>query len=772
MSITKQAVLTALGSAYADGMRVSDLGATLGVDKRDHHRLRRLLSALVEEGVVRRLGRGLYTLSRAAGDDNRAVGRISVHPAGYGFVDREDDLEDVFIPAKYRGSSLDGDRVLVHTWDGYKGTEGRVEKVLSRGRARLTGTLRQAGRVIFLEPDDPRIATDYGHISLEAGTAGGKIGEAVVVEISRYPTPTRSELVARVTKVLGDPEDPRTEIEKIIACAEIPDEFPDEALAAAERTPREVQLTDLADRIDLRDRAFVTIDPEDARDFDDALCVEDGPHGPRVWVAVADVSHYVRPDTPLDAEARIRGVSVYLPDRMVPMLPLELASGVCSLNPGVDRLAMVVRLDFDDEGHVRDKGFSAAVIRSRARLDYPGVAAALAGDFRGRREVYRPWTRSLERLDALARTLRKRRMSRGALDIEIPEPKVILDDDDPRLVRDVIRAKGDEAVKGAYQLVEEFMIIANEAVGAYFEERRIDGVWRVHAPPEEDRVDDLCEVLAHYGVGIDPVEARTPWGMKDVLEAVADAPQARALSFLVLRSLKQAQYDTENIGHFGLASEEYLHFTSPIRRYPDVLVHRQLKRQLHAEGYASGGAAAMGTITREELQDLAWTSSQHERRAAEAEREAVSMYRAYLMRDHVGEERPGQIAAVTHFGAFVELDEPFVEGLIKLDGIADDSFAFDPLRMTLAGRRTGLTLELGDRVIVEVVGASLASRRVELRLVSVEGYAAVEGGRARRRRRERRRAQPEPRPARRGQGKGKGKGKGELPQKTRRTKRR
>ena len=770
MELSRQAVLKALGSAYADGIRISQLSAALGLEKRDTPRLRRMVSSLVDEGVVRRLGRGLYTLSRGAGDDTSAVGRISVHPAGYGFVDREDDHDDVFIPAKYRGPSLDGDRVIVHTWDGYKGTEGRVEKVLSRGRARLTGTLRRAGRVVYLEPDDPRIATDYGHIGLEAGTSGGKIGEAVVVEISRYPTPTRPELVARVVKVLGDPEDPRTEIEKIIACAEIPDEFPAEALAEAERTPGEVKLADLADRIDLRDRPFVTIDPEDARDFDDALCLEDGPHGPRVWIAVADVSHYVRLESALDAEARIRGVSAYLPDRMIPMLPLELASGLCSLNPGVDRLAMVVRLDFDEEGRQRDKSFAAAVIRSRARLDYPGVAAALIGDFRGRRESYRPWARQIQRLDELARALRKRRMSRGALDIEIAEPKVILDDDDPRLVRDVIRAKGDEAVKSAYQLVEEFMITANEAVGGYFEERRLDGVWRVHAPPEEEKVEDLCEVLAHYGVGIDPYEAKTPQGMKHVLEAVADMPQARSLSFLVLRSLKQAQYDTENIGHFGLASEEYLHFTSPIRRYPDVLVHRQLKRQLHAEGYASGGAASMGSVTKEELQDLAWISSQHERRAAEAEREAVSMYRAFLMRDHVGEEKPGQVSAVTYFGAFIELDEPFVEGLVKLEGIADDTFDFDPLRMTLSGRRTGLSLELGDRVLVEVVGASLASRRVELRLLSVEGQTTVEGGGARRRRSKRRIAEPEARSARsragggavRGdrQGKGKGKGKG------------
>jgi ribonuclease R len=656
-------------------------------------------------------------------DDERAnVGRITVHPAGYGFV-ATDAGETVFVPAKYRGNSLDGDRVRVDTWPGVRGTEGRVVEVLARGRARLTGVLRRVGRSVYLEPDDPRIAADFGRVLLDQARVG-KDGDAVVIEITRYPEPTRKELAGEVLKVLGDPEDPRTEIEKILACAVIPSEFPDDVAAMAASTPAELTPNDLADRIDLRDRRFCTIDPETARDFDDALCIEDGPHGgPRVWVAVADVAHYVRWNDPLDREAAIRSVSVYLPDRVIPMLPHQLSGGICSLNPLVDRCAMVVRLDFRDDGELVDTGYAAAAIRSKARFDYPGVAAALEGDFRGRREQYRPWLAELQRLNALARSLRARRMSRGALDLEIAEPKVVLDADDPRLVRDVVKAKGDPAVKQAYQLVEEFMIAANEAVGRFFRKREAATVWRVHAPPARDRVAQLAETLGAFGIAVDIEEAQTPVGMKRVLDAIAEKPGAQAFSFLLLRTLTQAVWDVVPIGHFGLASGDYLHFTSPIRRYPDLLVHRLLKHQLHRDGAASGGGYAKSPPKLEELGELAATSSANERRAMEAEREAVAMYRAYLMRDQVGERFGGTVSAVTSFGAFVEIDAPFVEGLIKLDSLGEP-YDYDQVHMRLSGRRTGRTLELGDRVTVEINNVSVVRRRIDFTLIDGGGRAS------------------------------------------------
>ncbi len=643
------------------------------------------------------------------------TGRITVHPAGYGFVATEEGT--VFVPAKYRGTSMDGDVVAVDTWPGVRGTEGRVTEVLKRGRARITGILRRVGRAVYLEPDDPRIAADFGRVAIYDAPYG-KDGDAIVVEITRYPDAVSKELGGNVLKVLGDPEDPRTEIEKILACAVLPLEFPDDVLAQAQATSQELTPADLADRIDLRDRRFATIDPETARDFDDALCIEDGPHGgPRVWVAVADVSHYVRWNDPLDREAAIRGVSVYLPDRVIPMLPKELSAGICSLNPLVDRCAMVVRLDYTHAGDIVDIGYSAAAIRSKARLDYPGVAAALEGDFRGRREQYRPWVDELTRLNTLARTLRKRRQARGALELELSEPKVVLDADDPRLVRDVVKAKGDPAVKQAYELVEEFMIAANEAVGTFFRKRGAPTVWRVHAPPDPDRVAQLAELLGAYGIRVDVEEATTPLGMKAVLDQIAQKPGATALSFLVLRTLTQAVWDTVPIGHFGLASGDYLHFTSPIRRYPDLLVHRLLKHHLHRDGHASGGGYAKPPPVVETLAQLASDSSLHERRAMEAEREAVAMYRAYIMRDQVGQRFEGTVSAVTSFGAFVEIEEPFVEGLIKLDSLGEP-MTYDEVHMRLTGKRTGKTIELGDKVMVDINNVSVLRRRIDFTLIA------------------------------------------------------
>ncbi|MCG8424434.1 MAG: ribonuclease R [Proteobacteria bacterium] len=773
--ISRHEVLAVLERAAAAGLRAGEIAEELGVVKKEQYRLRKLLTDLVAQGDIERIGGGTYTVrnpdseSQAGRQDRRfdragagrpgtvaddapdpsTTGRITVHPAGYGFVSVDHDGETVYVPAKYRGPAMDGDRVELTTWQGYKGIEGQVVRVLSRGRAKLTGRLRKVGRTIVLEPDDPRIATDYGFVPLVDSAPPGKVDQAAAIEICRYPTEARPELVGRLQRILGDPDDPRTEIEKILICADVPDEFPEAAVAQADSTPDELSSEDFADRIDLRDRLFFTIDPEDARDFDDALCVEEGPDGiARIWVAIADVSHYVHTDDAIDREASVRGVSVYLPDRVVPMLPAPLSSGICSLMPDVDRCAVVARLDIGKDGTVRETRVAAAVIRSRARLDYPGVAAALAGDFRGRRMHYRRHAGALHKLDGLAQKMRARRVERGSLMLEIPEAKVLLDDDDPRLIRDIVRTKsrpkadqvdagpieaGNDDVRRAYQLVEEFMIAANEAVGRFFDERDLPVIWRVHAPPEQERVEQLAEIFASYGIDLDVERLATPRGLKDAMEQIADRAEARALSSLILRSLKQAVYDVRPIGHFGLASSHYLHFTSPIRRYPDLLVHRLLKAALHREGHASGGGAAIAIPDQTILAELAQTASAHERRALDAERETVAMFRAYFMRETVGEEFTGRISAVTSFGAFIELDDPFVEGLVKVDEIGGDTFTYDPVAMRLTGRHTGLALSLGDTVLVEVTNVSVPLRRIDFRLLSVGGKAPDDSEPARRR---------------------------------------
>ncbi len=501
MDLNFQKVLKLLKASPPDGLKLMELATKLELDAKGRHRLRTVLDEMEGASKIERGPGSRYRLpegerppapaaSTPAAAGQTAIGRIRVHPAGYGFVERDDAETDVFVPARFRGTALDGDKVRLSTWLGYKGIEGKVEEVLARGRAKLTGVVRTAGRHLYLEPDDPRISSTYGKVALD-GAGAAYEGQCVVAEITRYPDgdKTPGELAARVVHVLGPTDDPRTEVAKIIACADIPDTFPEDALAAAARTPQALVPEDFADRLDLRDRAFLTIDPETARDFDDAICIEDGRAGGwRVWVAIADVSHYVRLGNALDREARIRGCSVYLPDRAIPMLPPELSAEMCSLKPDVDRCAMIIRLDLDAAGAIRETSFAAGVIRSRARLDYPGVAAALAGDFRGPRARYHEHADSLRKLDALARKMRAKRVARGALDFDIPEAKVVLDEDNPRLVRDVRRSKADPEVKGAYQLVEEYMLAANEAVARWLGERGHTALWRVHDVPNPERL--------------------------------------------------------------------------------------------------------------------------------------------------------------------------------------------------------------------------------------------------------------------------------------------
>ncbi|HEY1587262.1 MAG TPA: ribonuclease R, partial [Polyangia bacterium] len=688
-----------------EGLRSHEIAVNLGADVKGRHRLRTLLDTLVDDNVVEKAPGNRFRLvgatpppvvvdaksGKATLPAGWVAGSLRVHPAGYGFVARDDGEDDVYVAARNRASAMDGDRVAISTWLGYKGTEGRIEKVLERGRAKLTGTLRKSGRASYIEPDDPRIAATGGHVLLDGTSGGAKDGQAVVAEITRYPTHADEPLSARVIHVLGDPDDPRTEIEKILIIGDIPTEFPDDVLQGAERAPQEVRTEDLADRVDLRDRMFMTIDPETARDFDDAVCVEPSPKGPgwaRLWVAVADVSHYVRPGSAIDREARVRGCSVYLPDRAIPMLPKQLSAGICSLNPEVDRCAMVVRMEVDPHGDVHDEYFCAAVINSKARLDYPGVAAALAGDFRGSRARYRDFMPELERMAPLAKKLRSRRLERGSLDFDLPEAKVLLDEDDPTRVRDVVQSRGDAAVKGAYQLVEDFMLAANEAVARHFRERELDTVWRVHDVPSDERLQQFAELAHAFGLHFDAEAGRSPRKLKDFLASLHGRPMERALNFLLLRTLKQAVYDIVNVGHFGLAAPDYLHFTSPIRRYPDLIVHRLLKNSLHSDGLPAGGNPGTRPA-RESLQEMAAASSKAERRAMEAERDVVDLYRAVLMKDRIGEEYEGTIAAVVGFGLFVQIESPFVEGLVKLGALADDQYDYDEETQRLVGRGTG-----------------------------------------------------------------------------------
>jgi ribonuclease R len=643
------------------------------------------------------------------------TGRIKVHPDGYAFVVPEDHTEDIHVSARARGAAMDADRVEVEWWVGGRGLEGRVRKVLERGRGKITGQIEGAGKGIHLVPDDPRI---NGPVLLRGGAHGAKAGQAVVADIARYPEHPQDAMEVEVRKVLGDPDDPRTEVEKILACADVSEEFPPPVARAGGHVPAEVRPNDRKDRVDLRHVPFTTIDPETARDFDDAVAVESLPDGgSRLWVAVADVSHYVREGGPIDLEARKRGCSVYLPNRAIPMLPESLSANICSLVPEEDRLAMVVRIDFDRDAAVRDTDFMAAVIHSRARLDYAGVGAALGGDTRGKRRRYEAHLPALETMDALARKLRARRFARGALELDLPEPVVELDHDDPRLVRDVRRSRRDPGERQAYAMIEEFMLAANEAVGDSFQRRNEAVLWRIHDAPDAVKLETFAAVAASYGLPFDLDEARTPRGLSRLLARLKGHPAEKPLSFQLLRSLKQASYDVVNVGHFGLASQAYVHFTSPIRRYPDVVAHRRLKQRLAMTGKPAGGLHAP-TVEDEatELAKVAAESSFSERKAMEIEREVTDLYRAFFLRDRVGDVLSGTISAVTSFGIFVVVDEPYVEGLVRIEELGDDIFSFDEPTMRLVGRRSGRSFALGDTVTVEVLSVSVARRRIDFRL--------------------------------------------------------
>ncbi len=651
---------------------------------------------------------------------NEILGTLRVNPAGFGFVIRKDGLDDVFIGNRHRELAMDGDEVAISTWPGPKGTEGRVERVVSRGRKRLVGIVKKSGRNLLLEADDPRISATINSIRLKGDAP---VGQVVVADIERYPDTPDGSIDATISRVLGQPEDLLVEIEKCLVLGDLPDEFPPEVIAAGDRAPTTVVPTDLENREDLRHLDFLTIDPETARDFDDAVAIEPSERGEgwdRLWVAVADVSHYVRPGTAIDTEARARGCSVYLPNRAIPMLPEPLSSGICSLNPNVDRLAMVARVEVGPDGRTADPYFCAAVIKSRARLDYPGVGAALGGDTRGPRQKYEPWLPQLGRMKDISRRLRSLRSQRGALDFDLPEAKVVLDEDDPQRVRDVVRSRGDESVKGAYQMIEDFMLAANEAVATRFTQRKEDAVWRIHDVPSAERLSQFADVVESFGLRFNPDDGKSPRKLRDFLDQLKGKPVEPALQFMMLRALKQAAYDIVNVGHFGLAARDYVHFTSPIRRYPDLMIHRLLKQSI-AEDHGFAGGTPPPAMPREQLGELAKQSSTYERRAMEVERNVVDLYKAAVMRDRVGEVFTGRVASVTSFGLFVQLESPFVEGLVKMTSLPGDFYEFDAEHFKLVGRATGKSYSLGNEMQVRVENVSISRRQIDLAPANARG---------------------------------------------------
>jgi ribonuclease R len=540
------------------------------------------------------------------------------------------------------------------------------------------------------------------------GLGGARPGEVVIAQIETYPERSQSA-TARVVEVLGAADDPAVEIRVAAERFGLPHAFPAEVLAAAIAVPQQVAAHDFAGREDLRHLPFVTIDGETAKDFDDAVAIDRLPNkGFRLWVAIADVAHYVAAGGAIDQEALNRGTSVYFPGACLPMLPEALSNGICSLNPAVDRLVMVAELDFDARGQRQQERFYAGVIHSRARLTYTDVAQLLVDRDPEVRAAHAALVAMLEVMAELTELRMARRHERGSLDFDLPEAEIILG----------LRGRPEQIIRAernlAHRLIEEFMLAANEAVAAWLEKQRVPLVFRIHEPPSADKLAAFQEFIAHFNQGLAiPVEGIEPKLLQELLERVAGTPEEKLINHVLLRSLPQARYAVENRGHFGLAAACYCHFTSPIRRYPDLIVHRLLRRQLRLGDDRDGRLPAS-------LAEIAERSSHCERRAMEAERDIVSLKKCQYMAGRIGEEHRGFVVSIQPFGFFVELEEIFIEGLVHVSSLTDDYYQFDEATHSLTGMSRRRRFTIGDPVSVLVRGVDAERREIDFHLADMQ----------------------------------------------------
>jgi ribonuclease R len=696
-----------LVSGLGKPVSVRDLARRLSLDNPGRRELKAVLRRLIGDGTLVKISGARVGLPARM---NLVVGRLSCSPAGYGFVVPEERLEgqaDVFVAAASIREALHGDRVVARVERrGPKGPEGRIIRVLDRANQRLVGRYEDDGRFGgHVVPFDRRVLHEVFVPPGESMDAGA--GLMVTVEITRPPTATRNP-AGRVVALLGRLEDPGVDLKVVVAKHGLPTTFPAEVEAEAVRVAREPTGAEADGRTDFRAWTTFTIDPETARDHDDALAIERLPGGAwRLAVHIADVAHYVREGSLLDQEAYLRGTSVYFPETVLPMLPHALSSGVCSLVEGRDRLTQTVVIELDRAGKVRSAAFHDGIIRSAAKLSYAEAQAIVDGDA-ALRDRHAPLVPSLLAMDELAKLMRRRRTERGALDFDVPEPKVVLDEKGE--MAGILRSER----LGSMRLVEEFMLAANEAVAAELDRRGVGALYRIHEQPDPGKVEEFAELAASLGYRLPAgPDAVRPEHFQAILRQLEGRPEEKLVSYLLLRTMKLARYHEENLGHFGLATDMYAHFTSPIRRYPDLVVHRALRA---LRGKADPEREAH---LRERLPQMGLHLSERERVAAEAERELVEWKKVRFMAGKLGERFAGYVTGVQSFGLFVELDEIYVQGLVHVSSMSDDYYAFDERGHRLRGENTGQAYRLGDRVEVQVARVDLEGRRVDFALVDV-----------------------------------------------------
>jgi len=682
-------ILAALERAGAP-LTLAELRAGLSIQGRERAAFNEALAALERAGRLVKNRAGSFLAAKRI---DVVAGRIEGHRDGHGFLVPDDGGAQVFLPPAEMRQVMHGDRASVRIagQDPRGRPAGSIVEVLERSNRRIVGRLHREHGVLFLVPEDRRITLDILIPPTDAGRA--KPGQVATVELIAQPS-KHAQPIGRVAEVLGNYTDPGMEIEIALRKFDLPNEFSKKSLAAARAMPEEVRAEDWKDgkgvtsRRDLRDVPFVTIDGETARDFDDAVhAVREG-RGFRLRVAIADVSHYVRPGDALDEDARERGTSVYFPRRVIPMLPEKLSNGLCSLNPNVDRLAMVCDMAIAPDGKVTRYEFYAAVFRSQARLTYTAVWEMIS-KAKANQEI--------KTLYDVYKALAQERSRRGAIDFETVETKMVFDANG-KIERIVPEPRNE-----AHRLIEECMLAANVCAGNFLSERKHPVLYRVHDVPAPEKVSALRDFLAELGLALPGGEKPAPRDYAQILDKIKARPDFLLLQTILLRSLKQAVYTPENLGHFGLAFDAYVHFTSPIRRYPDLLVHRAIKALLSNQKYSGINWEEVGRHC-----------SETERRADDASRDVENWLKCYYMQDHVGGTYEGRVTGVTSFGLFVMLDDYFVDGLVHISELGRDYFRFEPTRHMLLGERTGKRFRLADRIKVKLVRVDLESRKIDL----------------------------------------------------------
>ncbi|MBO3793633.1 ribonuclease R [Bacillus subtilis] len=691
-------------------LTVQELEEMLNITEAEEFKeLVKALVALEEKGLIVRTRSDRYGIPEKM---NLIKGKISAHAKGFAFLLPEDtSLSDVFIPPNELNTAMNGDIVMVRLNSQSSGSrqEGTVIRILERAIQRVVGTYTETRNFGFVIPDDKKITSDI--FIPKNGKNGAAEGHKVVVKLTSYPE-GRMNAEGEVETILGHKNDPGIDILSVIHKHGLPGEFPADAMEQASSTPDTIDEKDLKDRRDLRDQVIVTIDGADAKDLDDAVTVtklDDGSY--KLGVHIADVSHYVTENSPIDKEALERGTSVYLVDRVIPMIPHRLSNGICSLNPKVDRLTLSCEMTINSQGQVTEHEIFQSVIKTTERMTYSDVNKILVDDDEELKQKYEPLVPMFKDMERLAQILRDKRMDRGAVDFDFKEAKVLVDDEGA--VKDVVIRERSVAEK----LIEEFMLVANETVAEHFHWMNVPFIYRIHEEPNAEKLQKFLEFVTTFGYVVKGTAGNIhPRALQSILDAVRDRPEETVISTVMLRSMKQAKYDPQSLGHFGLSTEFYTHFTSPIRRYPDLIVHRLIRT------YLINGKVDEATQEKwaERLPDIAEHTSSMERRAVDAERETDNLKKAEYMLDKIGEEFDGMISSVTNFGMFVELPNT-IEGLVHVSFMTDDYYRFDEQHFAMIGERTGNVFRIGDEITVKVVDVNKDERNIDFEIVGMKG---------------------------------------------------